>query len=296
MSNIGQNIKKRRIELGITADQLAERLKKSRATIYRYESSDADNMPISVLTPLAKELRTTPAELMGWASPPPKVTTRTAFDNRSPLHALTQAYLRRPPAVQKEIMRRLEELDTTFSQKVSKLLQASGNINDFIKGTGLPFPVVGSFMQGERVDVTPDEAERIAKFFNANVVDLFFDTVPPQAKEAPLAPSLPSPAAFQVLDKRCCQPIYRLLEAEAEENIHIENALDDYKELLVEKGTVNLLHDVFNMIEEKYGFDVDYDRVYRIIVNEIVRKDFRRLYVNHGHEGAIRLMTLLESD
>ena len=33
VSNIGQNIKNRRLELGLTADQLANRLQKSRATI-----------------------------------------------------------------------------------------------------------------------------------------------------------------------------------------------------------------------------------------------------------------------
>lgn len=63
---IGERIKQRRLELGYTADALAKLLNKNRATIYRYENGDIENMPIDVLEPLAKALNTTPAYLMGW--------------------------------------------------------------------------------------------------------------------------------------------------------------------------------------------------------------------------------------
>lgn len=63
---IGERIKQRRLELGYTADTLAKLLNKNRATIYRYENGDIENMPIDVLEPLAKALNTTPAYLMGW--------------------------------------------------------------------------------------------------------------------------------------------------------------------------------------------------------------------------------------
>ena len=66
---IGERIKQRRLELGYTADALAKLLKKNRATIYRYENGDIENMPIDVLEPLAKALNTTPAYLMGWQEP-----------------------------------------------------------------------------------------------------------------------------------------------------------------------------------------------------------------------------------
>mgnify|MGYP000934082311 FL=1 len=65
---IGERIKQRRLELGYTADTLAKMLNKNRATIYRYENGDIENMPIDVLEPLAKALNTTPAYLMGWSS------------------------------------------------------------------------------------------------------------------------------------------------------------------------------------------------------------------------------------
>lgn len=64
--NVGDRIKQRRIELGIDADELASRIGKSRATLYRYENGDIENMPTTVLEPIAHALNTTPAYLMGW--------------------------------------------------------------------------------------------------------------------------------------------------------------------------------------------------------------------------------------
>ena len=64
--NTGDRIKQRRLELGLSADELALRIGKSRSTIYRYENGDIENMPTPILEPLAKALYTTPAQLMGW--------------------------------------------------------------------------------------------------------------------------------------------------------------------------------------------------------------------------------------
>lgn len=65
---IGERIKNRRKELGLTVDELAQRLEKNRATVYRYESNDIEKLPTTVLEPLAKALDVTPAYLMGWKS------------------------------------------------------------------------------------------------------------------------------------------------------------------------------------------------------------------------------------
>ncbi len=77
---IGERIKQRRLELGYTADALAKLLNKNRATIYRYENGDIENMPIDVLEPLAKALNTTPAYLMGWQEPHKASTTSQTED------------------------------------------------------------------------------------------------------------------------------------------------------------------------------------------------------------------------
>ena len=75
---IGERIKARRTQLGLTVDELSERLGKNRATIYRYESNNIEKLPTTVLEPLAKALNTTPAYLMGWEEKePPTEPTET---------------------------------------------------------------------------------------------------------------------------------------------------------------------------------------------------------------------------
>ena len=64
--NIGQRIKMRRKELGMSVDRLAELINKNRATIYRYEKNEIENMPYDVIEPLAKVLDVSPSYLMGW--------------------------------------------------------------------------------------------------------------------------------------------------------------------------------------------------------------------------------------
>ena len=63
---VGQRIKQRRKELGMSADKLAVILGKDRSTIYRYEKGDIENLPLDILEPVAKALQTSPQFLMGW--------------------------------------------------------------------------------------------------------------------------------------------------------------------------------------------------------------------------------------
>jgi len=50
----------------MSAEQLAERIGVSPATIYRYEKTDISNMGIDKLKPIAQALATTPGYLLGW--------------------------------------------------------------------------------------------------------------------------------------------------------------------------------------------------------------------------------------
>ncbi len=61
----GEKIRARRKQLGMSVDDLAAKLRKNRATIYRYEN-DMIEMPASLLKPLAEILDTTPGDLMDW--------------------------------------------------------------------------------------------------------------------------------------------------------------------------------------------------------------------------------------
>lgn len=64
--DVGERIKYRRKQLGLSAEQIAAELGVSPATVYRYESNEIMNMRIDKLEPIAKVLCTTPAYLMGW--------------------------------------------------------------------------------------------------------------------------------------------------------------------------------------------------------------------------------------
>ena len=79
---IGERIKHRRKTLGLSAEEVAEKMGVSAATVYRYESSDILNMGIDKLELIAKALKTTPAAIMGWEE---KTSNIPQFDNISPI-------------------------------------------------------------------------------------------------------------------------------------------------------------------------------------------------------------------
>lgn len=64
-----ERIKARRKELELSADDVAEALGVSRATVYRYESAEIEKLPTQIIIPLAAVLHCSPAWLMGWEDP-----------------------------------------------------------------------------------------------------------------------------------------------------------------------------------------------------------------------------------
>lgn len=126
---IGERIKQRRLELGYTADTLAKMLNKNRATIYRYENGDIENMPIDVLEPLAKALNTTPAYLMGWQEPHQYSTSTLSNQTED-------YYLDAETAEYAEMLRTRPEMRLLFSASrgISKEeMQEAVNYIEFIK-------------------------------------------------------------------------------------------------------------------------------------------------------------------
>ena len=67
---IGDRIRDRRQELGFSVDELAARLGKNRATVYRYENGDIEKLPVAILEPLASALQTNEAYLIGLVDDP----------------------------------------------------------------------------------------------------------------------------------------------------------------------------------------------------------------------------------
>ena len=97
---VGERIKARRKQLGISADDLAAAIGVSRSTMFRYEKGDIEKVPGDTLVPIANALHTTPQYLMGWLSdpdddfvPPPTAESYTPAER-----ALVRAYRIASPA------------------------------------------------------------------------------------------------------------------------------------------------------------------------------------------------------
>ena len=195
-------IKAARLAKRMTLDEVAQQVGVSRQTIQRYESGAIKNIPDDRLELLAKALGTTQTELRELSNEIFETTEDMPYDVNSSLKSLTEIFVRRPSLVQEEIISKLSKLDSTFSQNVNALLLANGDINAFMNETGLPIATVGKFMQGDVVETTPSEAERISTFFKRNVVDMFFkpnilsNSHEPPSEERP-ASQVPPPKESQ---------------------------------------------------------------------------------------------------
>lgn len=62
-----ENIKKRRLELNMTLDDISKQLNISKPTLQRYESGVISNVHFDTVEQLADILQTTPSWLMGWS-------------------------------------------------------------------------------------------------------------------------------------------------------------------------------------------------------------------------------------
>lgn len=60
------NIKAKRLEAGMTLEELSKKVGVSRQTIHRYESGVINNIPSDNIEKIAQALNTTPQYLMGW--------------------------------------------------------------------------------------------------------------------------------------------------------------------------------------------------------------------------------------
>ena len=67
--NIGERIKKRRLERGMTLEDVAKIVKVTRGTIQKYENSVISTIPYEKIILLSEALMVSPAYLMGWEEP-----------------------------------------------------------------------------------------------------------------------------------------------------------------------------------------------------------------------------------
>lgn len=140
MPTIGRRIRDRRLQLGLSADQVAEKLGKNRATVYRYESDDIENLPLSIVAPLAEILMVSPAFIMGWdeSTISPKSTHGT---------------------------KHTQKLRALLSEKLSNIDQA--DLEDACSSDGNCQDIV-DFVSSER-DVSFEEACRFAEYAGISI-------------------------------------------------------------------------------------------------------------------------------
>ena len=90
----GERVKNRRIELNMSAGELASLIGKNRATVYRYEKGDIENVPLDVLEPLADALDVTPEYLLGWSGSRHLGTRIKQGENETTYIGMTEANVR----------------------------------------------------------------------------------------------------------------------------------------------------------------------------------------------------------
>lgn len=107
---VGEKIRQRRKELDMSVDELADILGKNRATVYRYESDEIENLSITVLEPLASALRTTPGALMGWIDENEQTANEIDNNTNNLLQELISCYNTLNKTGMEEALKRVREL------------------------------------------------------------------------------------------------------------------------------------------------------------------------------------------
>ena len=149
---IHERIRHRRKECGLSADAVAEQLGVSRATIYRYESAEINNMGIDKIEPLARVLRTTPEYLMGWTDQPIKRKSALIISNRI---APSEMELQDLP---RNLQKRCSELNLSFNFLAAR--------------TGINESILQEYAKGEFKHLTPTRLESLAESLNISINEL----------------------------------------------------------------------------------------------------------------------------
>ena len=112
---IADRIRNRRIELGLSVDDLAKLLNKNRATVYRYESNYIKTYQPDVMESLAEALQTTPAYFYGYEEDDGPAVPSDALSD--PERQLVADYRALSPRGQQLLSDRAAELKLLYGKK-----------------------------------------------------------------------------------------------------------------------------------------------------------------------------------
>lgn len=163
--NIGERIRQRRIELNLSVEEVAKRLGKNKATVYRYENNYIENLPAPILEPLAKILETSPSYLMGWHDAPNIIEIL--------INNLTKYFADHPIKLHSNIIC-LNELDNIQSEELDDMLQNT---------IGLSTKELKSILDGKHIP-TSKELTNILDGLSISIEELLGLPYPPSYEKA----------------------------------------------------------------------------------------------------------------
>ena len=108
---IGQRIKETRLELGLSLDEVANKVGVAKSTIQRYESGAIGKIKLPIVESIAKELKVNPAWLLCKSNDKdiPNIENEISeyvrvFENREDLRELFNIAVNSPPSMVKKII------------------------------------------------------------------------------------------------------------------------------------------------------------------------------------------------
>jgi transcriptional regulator with XRE-family HTH domain len=112
---LGQKIRMLRKQNNMSVEELAQKIGKDRATVYRYEKGEIENLPVTALEPIAAALNVDPADLLmnthpALVLPPLDVETATIVGKLLGDHNAAQRELKL------EIIKDIVQIDFTDEQ------------------------------------------------------------------------------------------------------------------------------------------------------------------------------------
>jgi transcriptional regulator with XRE-family HTH domain len=114
-------IRNRRLELGLSYQDLADKTGMSKSTLQRYETGFIKNIPLSKVEALAKALRVTPEYLMGWE----EKAESPVMDDET-LQMMSEAFSRPEMRALFSVSRNATREDIEKSIKIIEMFKGSG--------------------------------------------------------------------------------------------------------------------------------------------------------------------------
>lgn len=292
MDGFSERLRAAMASANIKAIELSEKTGINRSSISEYLAGSYEPKQVNIFK-MAKALGVKPSYLMGVSVDSitsneckAGTSTKITIESGTQGYDLMQAYLRHPQRVQDEIVRRANIIDETFSNNVSRLLDASGDINGFKQETNLNNVVVGKLMIGESVQLTPEEAERVADYFKVDIVEMFFGEVDPLQEVEKVERLLEADIGLlpkESLTRELMFALKKYIEYEKNPSCEKLKAAID----LIHASTFDIwLHSAFGLMSANFMKTYKKDEILDAIAKEIYKSTTRLWEIYYQESGS----------